>query len=487
MIKKYHAVLFTGCASMLMKPFGAHKVAHELRLNGFDTLVVNYVDLWSIQELKQILDHCISDQTLFVGISNTFLNYNTVNQGSTISVDPSFYQDFLPQGTDAGVEFAAHVRKLNPQCKIVTGGTRTHANYNNKIVDYAVIGYADISTVQLAQFLQSQKPIAVRNYRNIYGITVIEDAVAENFDFNNSSMTWCDDDIVIPEETLPLEISRGCIFSCKFCSYRLNGKQSLDYLKHSHIIEQELLYNYHTYGITKYRLLDDTFNDTEEKIDAIHSIVKRLPFQPVFGGYARLDLLAAKPHTVKKLFDLGFRHMYFGIETFNRQSGSIVGKGGDPDRMIRLISEMKKTYGDDIALYGSFICGLPGESKTSVLDTMKKLINGDIALDMANYYPLGIWKKSAHQWESSFDLDYQSYGYRELETRTGHNSSLVNWQNDHMNYYEAVEMITNFTKLYRPKITTVHNQLFGKLYNNKSELISLYKTHLFNYLTHVQS
>jgi radical SAM superfamily enzyme YgiQ (UPF0313 family) len=30
-------------------------------------------------------------------------------------------------------------------------------------------------------------------------------------------------------KVLPIEIARGCIFKCKFCSYPLNGKQNLDF------------------------------------------------------------------------------------------------------------------------------------------------------------------------------------------------------------------------------------------------------------------
>ena len=228
MPKKYHVVLFTSCPTIATKPFGAHKVAHELRQHGFAVLVVNYLHLLSMQELKTIIDCSVSTETLFVGLSNTFLGHTQIKNSATISVNFQWFNAFLPDGPDADDEFVSHIKSINSKCKIVVGGTRTHPNYNNKNVDYAVIGYADVSIVQLACYLANGAPISVRNYKNIFSTYILEDDVAETFDFNNSTMIWCDDDVVVPGEVLPIEISRGCIFSCKFCAYRLNGKEALD-------------------------------------------------------------------------------------------------------------------------------------------------------------------------------------------------------------------------------------------------------------------
>lgn len=448
-------MLFTGLIDLMQteihKPFGAHKVAHELRENGFETLVINYVDQFSIQEIQQVLEASVSDETLFVGISNTFLFESIIAAKTTGPMPslgagpaPTFANLLLPHGSDVSKTFVDVIKAINPACKIVLGGTRTHANYQNRLVDYVVIGYADLSVVQLAKFLHRGEAIKVKNYKNIYGVQIVEDLLADGFDFNNSSMRWCDDDVVIKGEVLPLEISRGCVFSCKFCSYRLNGRASMDYLKNLETIEQELWYNWNHYGISAYRLLDDTFNDTEEKIDAMLSIVRKLPFEPVFAGFIRLDLLAAKPHTIAKLYDMGFRQMFFGIETLNKRTGAIVGKGGDPEKMMQTVRDMKQTYGAQILLTGSFIAGLPGESKQSVQNTMNRLINKEIPFDVVYYYPLMIMRKAAHTWESSIDLDYKKYGYIEMEDVDHPDSKVIYWKNQHMNYIEASLMAKDF-------------------------------------------
>jgi hypothetical protein len=52
----YDIVLFTGFREQPVKTFGAHKCAHELRLAGFQTLVVNHLHDLDLNELKKILD-----------------------------------------------------------------------------------------------------------------------------------------------------------------------------------------------------------------------------------------------------------------------------------------------------------------------------------------------------------------------------------------------------------------------------------------------
>jgi hypothetical protein len=388
----------------------------------------------------------VSEQTLFVGLSNTFVGYTKVTQIVHDPRMPTYI--FLPSGPDDEQEFTNHVKQINPNCKIVVGGSKTQIDWRNKCVDYAVVGYADISVVNLAQHLKHGTPIANKNYKNIYGVHIIDDPVAEGFDFNHSTMTWHNDDVVIPQEVLPMEISRGCIFSCKFCSYRLNGKQTVDYLKDLGTIRKELLDNYNNYGITRYRLLDDTFNDTEEKIDIMLDIVNQLPFRPAFSGYARLDLLASKPHTITKLVDMGFRGMFFGIETLNKKTGSIIGKGADPDKLIQTIIDMKQQYGDHIALNGSFICGLPGESKQSITSTMKKLLSREIPLDTVTFYPLWIGRKSM-TWNSAFNLDLTKFGYTEIDNDFSKTIPFVNWQSDIMSYQEAIKITTEFEQKFR--------------------------------------
>lgn len=434
----YDIILFTATAGprLNIKPYGAYKCAHELRRAGYSVLVVNHFHQFNLDEIKQVLDRTVGANTLFVGISNTFLiaEDNLSNRQLTNLI--------CPQGAEFQQEFVNYIKQLNTDCKIVVGGANTTYNFNNPQVDYAVIGYGDLSIVNLANHLKHNEPLR-KSRRSVYGTTIVDDPVAEGFDFMNSTMQWTADDIVVPGEVLPLEIARGCVFSCKFCNYILNGKKNHDYIKQYDIIRDELEYNYKTYGITTYTILDDTFNDSEVKLDRMLEVVKSLSFKPRFWCYTRLDLLSKHPHTIQKMMDIGVCAMYFGIETFNKKTGTIIGKGYSPEEQIKTINLIKDTYQSDISLFGSFIIGLPEEKPTSIVKSFNRILKQEIKLDTWAFKPLNIYKKNNYNWDSAFGVDLTKYGYEELPADDS-SASTVKWKNKYFTSDTARELGEQF-------------------------------------------
>lgn len=467
----YDAIIFTGGLSVTTKPFGAYKIAHELRSAGFSTLVINHLEYFSIEELKDILKQTVGSNTLFVGVSNTFFGSMELKNTGKVINQPDAHS-FLPHShsQQEETELCNYIKTLNSDVKIILGGTRAHYNVSNPNIDYVFVGYSDQSVVNFAQHLAHGVPLQ-KARKNLSGIIVVDDDLAKDFDFANSSMRWCDDDVVLWGEALPLEISRGCIFSCKFCSYRLNGKQALDYLKNYDNIRNELVHNYEQYGVTCYRFVDDTFNDTEEKIDAMLKISESLPFELKFWAYIRLDLLATRPHTIDKLYRMGLRSIFFGIETLNKKTGLLIGKGFDPDRSVALINNLKQTYGDNLQIHGSFICGLPEESFDSVNNTMQRLLTREIDVDTYSFYPLGIAKGSTHVWQSAFGLDMQQYGYYEDPDDTVTDKRLIPWKNKYMTFQQATKHVEEFLertkKNNRFRISPIQKKINGGLFTKE--------------------
>lgn len=472
----------TGLLSI--KTLGAHKCAHELRLAGFRVLVVSNLPYLTIDEIKRVLSLSVGSNTLFIGFSNTFLESGKMYP---IRTDRFKFQLILPHGEQAQAEMVDHLRTINPKCKIVVGGTRTFFNISNPYIDYAVMGFADISVVNLARHLKYGDPL-LKAKRNLNRIIVIDDPVAEGFDFVNSTMVWTEDDIVLHGETLPLEISRGCIFNCSFCSYRLRGKKNLDYVKDLDILKRELIYNYERYGVTTYRLLDDTYNDNRDKIDMILDLTKSLPFKLEMWAYIRLDLLSKHPETIAKLIDTGVVSMFFGIETLHKPSGRIIGKGYDPEAQIQTIRDMKHQWGKHINLHGSFIVGLPNESKEQVRHTMQRLLDDEIPLDIWHFHPLRIAKNEFEQWQSAFGLDLSKYGYQEIPWQTDDDMiEVVNWQNPHMTFLEAKEISDRYAAKYGAKIRSSHAPWRAPPRaisdtNLRFDYLDLYKSTLFDHL-----
>ena len=220
----------------------------------------------------------------------------------------------------------------------------------------------------------------------------------------------------------------------------MNGKQQLDFVKSNDLLYNELKNNHDQFGIKNYLIVDDTFNDHPDKLNLILSSVEKLDFQPIFWAYHRLDLLATRPETIPILYRIGVRSMYFGIETFNATAGKTIGKGYDRTKQIDTINHLRKNY-PDIALHGSFIIGLPGESIADVTDTHRRLCEQDIPLHSWQFQGLKIFKPTAYSFNSEFTNDYSKFGYIDQGSE---GKSQINWKNNFMDVDTANDLANQF-------------------------------------------
>lgn len=439
----YDAVIFTDVTDTvtIYKAIGAYKIANTLRQQGYTCLVVDHLHAFTLEELKQVIDNSVSVDTLFVGFSSTFFN-NTLN--STNTDGSKTYKPVLsgvmPQGIEFENQFVNYIKAKNNNCKIVVGGTKAHANLNDKNIDYSVIGYGEVSILSIANHLKNNTPL-VSSYRNLHGVTVVDNRTNDGYDFVNSKFEWQELDVG-NAKVLPLEIARGCIFKCKFCSYPLNGKQNLDFIRHSDILYEEMQSSYDKYGVSNFYILDDTFNDSTYKLDILQDTVKRLTFQPKFWAYTRLDLIAQNNELIDKLYDIGLRGLYFGIETLNKRTGLIIGKGFDRAKQINTIKQIRERFGDEVTMHGSFILGLPEENISSMRQTFNQLMDESIPLHTFIFHGLNLYKNEAVPFNSELGKNFKDYGYTEINT--DHNSPKINWKNAYLDNTIASELATEF-------------------------------------------
>lgn len=432
---KYQTIIFTDFVdtTLSVKTLGAYKIASELRRAGFSCLVIDCMSVWSVAEMKKLLAAVMDDDTLFVAFSTTFLM-------STQGVEhaPTRYQplvvdlSFLPQGSVFEAELVTEIKNISPACKIVLGGYKATAECRNPHVDIVVKGLAELSVVHLAQDLERGKDLRHAS-RTLWKKTLIDLEQTDLYDFASAGMQWQDTDVV-NARVLPFEPARGCIFNCRFCSFPQRGKKTLDHVLSAELIHDHLLHNWNKWQIDTYQLMDDTFNDSDEKLKIFADVVSQLPFKPKFWAYNRLDLLALKPNRIDRLLEVGVRATSFGIESFNVRAGKAVGKGLDAQRQIDTIRHIRKNYGNEILMHGLFIIGLPHETTDDVMLTRRRILDQDIPLHSAYFESLFI-RQPWSSWNlSEFDINYKKYGYKYQGTVQG---SWVDWSNQHMDFATA--------------------------------------------------
>jgi len=417
----FDVILFTDTVDFDVKSrgYGSHRLASHLRENGYSCLVIDFSSIITRNIYCEILDKSIGPTTLAVGFSTTWMPYKfpdvgvrTRNPGEggekndqTRFNEDSLITDFSKDNYSVWIDY---IKKINPKTKTFIGGAKIDF-YLNAPVDHVIVGIGETETLDLLDSLSGKS-------RRIFNRIVDHDRKAHSpvWNFRTSITSYTDWDFIQPQETLNLEISRGCKFKCAYCSYPLIGQKTSDYLKHPDVIRKELIENYERWGTTKYFIVDDTFNDSTEKMQMFADISQRLPFEMKFWCYLRADILAAHPEQIRLLQDAGIAETYFGIETFNPKTAKFIGKGMASERLIDTIYQCKDVWGDRSYIAAGIIIGLPYESTDTIYKAADFFRRNDCPIDLANTFPLSIIGNHnlvKYMYMSEIDRNYSKYGY----------------------------------------------------------------------------
>ena len=420
-----HALIFTEVMQRQFgysRALGAYRIATEIRNAGYTCQVVDFFTKFTDEELDKIISSFVGPETLFVGFSSTFFEY--VDEQLDVYQQQLTGKEFQAPGEQLfAIHYPYHrnkmnalfdkIKAINPKVKIVLGGAKTRSLFGP--CDAYAVGYCDKAIVGYMKFLEGKNPFFQYEKVNDQKILFFGENNERNFDFSTTRVEWHETDYIIPGESLPVEIARGCIFKCKFCSYPLNGKNKLDFIKNDNILRDEFLRNYNEFGVTRYIYADDTHNDSIEKLERIHKIVTSLPFEIEYAAYLRHDLIHAHKHTADLLRESGLRSAIFGIETLNHASGKAIGKGLDPEKIKDLLYWLKNDkWKNEVATTSGFIVGLPYDTRETILEWSKWILNPDCPLDSYQFEPLYIADTESRGkiWKSEFELNAEKYGYR---------------------------------------------------------------------------
>ena len=392
---------------------------------------------------RKSVERYVGDQTVLVGISATVLS----------DLDQDYFFGISDEDFAQRIDM---IRSRNPNIKLVGGGgqinnaTPSVISGLAKLFDYVSIGQGENTLLAIYNHVKHGAKLTTTTIQRPY---VVTDVSYPFNDFNSSRNIFLADDDILYEEALPLELARGCIFKCKFCSYDLTNKKSMDYTKAEDILREEFIHNWENFGTRYYHIVDDLINDSTEKINMLERVIKSLPFKIYFSGFMRLDLLRSFPQMIQQLKDIGLISCLFGIETINDASGRAVGKGLGRARIEQTLENCFKIWQGDVYVEAHFILGLPHDTEETAIETR------DWAREMQNrgwihhlvLRPLVI---SADLGKADIDKDPSKYGYEII------------------NYNEDLDEISEFTTRHRKRYSGQTSTWINKNY-------SWYKAHEF--------
>ncbi|MBY0384962.1 radical SAM protein [bacterium] len=452
---------------------GPYRIATALREKGFTVQVVEFfADLTDV-ELDQIFHRFLSEQTLWVGFSSTLFTASLTHKQIIERISKGEYnnslmiedwtKDIFPRSYQEMENIFAKIKAVSEKIQIVVGGSKA-ARENFSGVDWWLWGEADRSAVALSEHLRDSDK-TLKATVNLDGSRRVLSSDYPIEHFSNYSIDWHPSDAIFHEEHLPIELSRGCIFKCSYCSFKNTGRGKNELVRDAGSLKNEFLRNWHNFGSYGYMFSDDTFNDSLEKVINIAKIVEDLPFRLEWAGYCRLDLFQ-NMQLLEAVKRSGARFINFGIETFCWEAGKAVGKGFHPDKTKELLHKVKAYLGRDVILSCNFIVGLKYESEESIWQTVEWLNRPDSPVDGYNFTPLYVIhnrrpvdEKTA-VFANKIGLDPEQHGY-------DYDPSSGDWKHELMTRVRAHEIVNEIYKLDGARKKTLANRIgfYGRLKN----------------------
>lgn len=404
-------IIFTESISGF-KRIGAYRISSELKKHGVDVRIID-----TGRNLDKIINWLDKQRDIeWVGFSIPYLDYNQRISRLT--------------NMDIAVEnqLISYLRNRNIQ--IILGGSNADTIKHYVTDFYVMVGYSDIGIMHFHNHVINSSPLIyeIINHNKV----IYADRHYGDIDLTNTATSFPHGS-VNSNEILPIEISRGCIFKCAFCEFGYLGKKPGTYIRPKDLIQKEIEEAYKDHGVDTFSFLDDTFNDSVEKMLMIKEIREDtgIPFK--FWSYGRLDLLASNPEMISLIGDIGWSAVTFGVETLNKKTGSSVGKGANPEKLKECLIKLKTVY-PNLYIQVNLIIGLPHNTKEDIKQSIDWFLETGVA-DYLRVVDLDIRDPKGIEYSSLFSKNPTKYGFQIIST----DGIRYNWSNLNFNNKTAKE------------------------------------------------
>ena len=437
----YHALIFTGISRgpiVYYRPLGAYRIRTELESHGYSVKVIDFFQYLTDSDIERAFEKYVSKETLWVGFSTTFFDCDAL-----LDTKEEFYQRL----------------KEKYNVKIVMGGSKARQG-KFKFADYFITGHGDNAVVALTDYL-SQKNTDLIFKEEFEKIIIDGNKDYDRKDLSKIDVVWKDEDRLSNYFTLPIELSRGCIFKCAFCQFPFTGKKKFDYVRDKDNIRDEFIRNYEQFGITSYQFMDDTYNDSMVKLEYMHNLITNLPFKIKFDAYIKPELLVRWPDQIPLLAETGIRGASMGVESFNPKTRAAIQKMPDINKILNAMKDLKTRTNGQAKIQMNLISGLPHESEESMFQTQKFVLECEY-IDYWIWWPLQILDKNSAEYLSPIEKNPKSFGYEvsipittNFKNLAQHNSVQplsVYWKNDFIDVIRATELAKKFNEESKTKI-----------------------------------
>lgn len=426
--------------SGMARYIGPYKVAHWIRKHGYECQVVDFISRYSFEELYNITKKFITKDTKVLGISTTFLCGITHPW-------PDGSQKRFPFNV---IQVLKSLKQEYTNLKFILGGYGSDGVDDFGIFDASINSYTSSPEDIFLEYLEHYTrgtPLPIGKLINSFTENSIKPRMlydtARNkvYDIEKDDFRFTKQDVILYGETLPLDVSRGCIFSCTFCSYAHLGKKKMDYIRSMSLLKEELLYNYNVFGTTKYVIVDDTFNDTEWKLKEFLKVTESLPFKITYSAYLRVDLIDRFNDMAYLLKESGLWGAFHGLESMHPYASKLLGKAWSGKKAKEFIPKLyHDMWESKIPQQMNFIIGLPKETKQDLLSTLDWYKQNDLyslSFSSLRVFDYSVKNTDTYSIPSEIEKNPSKYGFQ---------FDSQGWKNETWNQTEARKYLHEMMK-----------------------------------------
>jgi len=287
------------------------------------------------------------------------------------------------------VEFARKFKQRNPNTLTVLGGYNPTIFPKKTLFDFPffdilILGEGEYTLLELMQKLKEKKDwtqirgIAYRKDKSII-INEKRPSITEldklpKIDYSNFKY-------LENKKTFYLITSRGCFYSCNYCSEKSIWNK-LNAHSNNYIIEQIKLLQ-KNFGDVNIRFADDLFLFNQNKFKQLLRKFNQNNLNFKWSCFTRIDTLNNENISYLKTF--GCNRLHVGLESIIPESLGFLNKSSNPLNYIKKIKVILRYLSNtNIKTRISTIIGSPNETKNDILDVKNFILN---LSKIENFYP----------------------------------------------------------------------------------------------------
>lgn len=398
----------------------------------------------------------------------------------------------------AGAEMARRAKKCNPDGIIIFGGQHA-SGMGSKLLqdipeaDFICIGEGEILMDQLLAQIES----GAKQWDKIPGLVYrTPDGFKENLpavlnseieslpfparDLADISIFKSHGQMRFGGLTASMITSRGCPWNCTYCSSHITMGKKYRFLSAEYVLS-EIEELYHKYNVRNLVFWDDLLTFDHDRLTEICQGMIDRKLKINWFCQSRTDRITLDVARIMK--KAGCRMISFGVESGNENTLKRIRKNVKLDVVLNSISLCKKA---GIRTQGTFILGLPWETRQEMMDTIDFSLKSK--LDLAIFFSFTPYP-GTHEWQSVPE-ELKPKNIKEWDTFVCNNRVGRTW-NSNLNEKEMKVIISKaHWKFYmRPVqvfriLKSVHSimELFGIIQNACGLIYSIFSIRVSNFV-----